>query len=352
MAKTKKLGKDFQEIIDSRDYEAFEKYFDKYEISATDAGKTTCNAFSYRNLTKRHIQFLADHGLDVNADCGYGYTSVAFQAYNKENLQCLLDNGADIDHVINRVNGTALSRTCTMLNPEAVRNLLDADASVHVPGDISGKSLLDSALSHCDNIFIPKVLEISRMLLDAGLMKSDKTDEYVTKIGERFEFFRDSIVPEMVDEISAALDELYKLFEVPPVPRRSMHDGMEQIIVKGKTWTDQYNELWQSLVPGNGKAKTVQGEMIRIAGRVTYEILDNGGINWDEDYQSMLQEVLRFMNTYEPKNLQVIDEITGIINKINPDSDKAALYRMTELIVGWVVTHSIPIALGGVLYMR
>ena len=84
-------------------------------------------------------------------------------------------------------------------------------------------------------------------------------------------------------EDCAALDELYKLFGVPPVPQRTMHDGITQISVKGKRWQEQYDELWNMLVPGNGKAKTIQGEMIRIAGKVTHEILDNGGISWDDD---------------------------------------------------------------------
>lgn len=99
MAKKKKLVDNFQEIIDSGDFEAFTNVFEKCEITATGRGKTTCNAFSYRNLTHKHIQFLIDNGLEVNGDCGFGYPPVAFHAANRDNLKCLLKNGAEINYI-------------------------------------------------------------------------------------------------------------------------------------------------------------------------------------------------------------------------------------------------------------
>ena len=51
MAKKKKLVDNFQEIIDSGDFELFKSVFDKCEITATSRGKSTCNAFSYRNFS-------------------------------------------------------------------------------------------------------------------------------------------------------------------------------------------------------------------------------------------------------------------------------------------------------------
>jgi len=109
MAKRKKLVENFQEIIDSGDFQAFKSVFEKCEITATNKGKTTCNAFSYQNLTPKHIQFLVDNGLEVNGDCGFGMPPVAFHADNKENLKCLLDNGADVNYVAVFYRGTALA---------------------------------------------------------------------------------------------------------------------------------------------------------------------------------------------------------------------------------------------------
>lgn len=50
----------------------------------------------------------------------------------------------------------------------------------------------------------------------------------------------------------------------------------------GCYWNDtgkyqsQYDALWKDLVPQSGKSDTVAGEMIRAAGRLTYDCFNNG----------------------------------------------------------------------------
>lgn len=149
MTKRKTLPDNFSDIIDSGNMEAFKDVFNKCEITATNKGKTTCNAFSYSNLKPCHIQFLVDNGLEVNADCGFGYPAVRFHAANKDNLKCLLDNGADVNYTAVSYRGNALASACLSSDVQAVRNLLEANASIDVIGDIDGKTLLDTALSHC-----------------------------------------------------------------------------------------------------------------------------------------------------------------------------------------------------------
>ena len=61
------------------------------------------------------------------------------------------------------------------------------------------------------------------------------------------------------------------------------------------TEKEEFQSFWDLLVPPNGKAETVQGEVIRIAGRIEYEFLDNGCINWDEDFKKMLDAFLRYV---------------------------------------------------------
>ncbi len=66
------------------------------------------------------------------------------------------------------------------------------------------------------------------------------------------------------------------------------HDGVSPIIFKiGKNAIElrtQFHQLWDYLVPPSGRAETAQGEIIRIAGRVRHEMLDNGCINWDDAF--------------------------------------------------------------------
>lgn len=116
------------------------------------------------------------------------------------------------------------------------KKLVDNFQEIIDSGDFEGKTLLDTTLVHCDNIYIPQALDISKMLLNAGALMTDKTSGYVQKIGERFEFFRDNISKDIVDELDAALVELYELFDVAPVARRTMHNGTTPISVKGKRW--------------------------------------------------------------------------------------------------------------------
>ena len=58
---------------------------------------------------------------------------------------------------------------------------------------------------------------------------------------------------------------------------------------------DAFQPLWDYLVPPSGKVQTAQGEIIRIAGRVRHEFLGNGGINWDKDFQKMLDAFLKYL---------------------------------------------------------
>lgn len=74
-----------------------------------------------------------------------------------------------------------------------------------------------------------------------------------------------------------------------------IHDGVSPIHVSEQAGDDAFQPLWEYLVPPSGKAQTAQGEMIRIAGRVQHEFLDNGCINWDDDFQKMLDAFLKYL---------------------------------------------------------
>ena len=361
MAKQKILVDDFQAIIDSGDMDAFKAVFDTCEISATRApipmGKRTwnpnCNAFSYKNLTPAHIQFLVDNGLKANSDCGYGYPAITFQASNAENLKCLLDNGADIEYVTPKW-GTALAIACMTQNSDAVRNLIDAGASINLTG-ADDDTLLDLALSHSDDNHIVEALFIAKILLEHGAEPTESTEEYVSRAGELFRLNKFNMTHEQVDELTTVLNDLYSLVGITPVvvtPKKK-HDGVSEIKVSGETWKDQYNELWELLVPDSGKAKTLQGEAIRIIGKINYEILDNGAMNWDAQYRKMkkfLAEILK--SNAGDLEKEKLDEAVLLAGSISSKSDKKTLYRLTELIVEWILANPTPIPLGEVDYTR
>jgi hypothetical protein len=93
----------------------------------------------------------------------------------------------------------------------------------------------------------------------------------------------------LVEEAAVSgLNALYKLLNVTPVPPRCIHDGISMIRVEATGWVDQHEELWGLLVPGQGSAKTVQGEAIRITGRISQD----EGAHWDAEYRKMLSALL------------------------------------------------------------
>ena len=105
-------------------------------------------------------------------------------------------------------------------------------------------------------------------------------------------------------------------------------------------------------MPASGRAQTVQGEMIRIIGKVSYEILVNGGLNWDDDYRKMLKALSGFMSSFESSGNAPVDEANRIIKKISASSDEEPLYRLTEIIVNVVMSNPRPVPLGEVTYER
>ncbi len=363
MAKKKELVENFQEIIDSGDMEAFKKVFDTCEITATKAPRTigkgrtkhqwqtNCNAFSYKNLTPAHIQFLVDSGLEVNSNCGYGYPAITFQASNAENLRCLLDNGADLECVVSPKLGTPLAIACMCQDVDGVRNLIDAGASIRATG-VEGKTLVDLALSYCGERF-SQALSVAKILLERGAKTTDNTQVYLLDLERSFAYEKANMTKEEIDEINTLLDEFFGHSDTSPVvPHKDKHDGVSAITVNAKTLKEQFDELWAKLVPESGKAQTVQGEMIRIAGKVSYEILNNGGLNWDGDYKKMVQALSGYVSSFNSSENAPVDEADKIIKKISVSTDEKPLYRLTEIIVNLVIANPQPVQLGEVDYER
>jgi len=95
-----------------------------------------------------------------------------------------------------------------------------------------------------------------------------------------------------------------------------VHDGVSPILVTEIDEKAQFDQLWQYLVPPRGRAHTAQGELIRIAGRVRHELLDNGGINWDEDFRKMLYtfpQYLRLGHAFSEEEIQPAETLITLL---------------------------------------
>lgn len=103
---------------------------------------------------------------------------------------------------------------------------------------------------------------------------------------------------------------------------KSVHDGVSPIIVPDGDEDKAFQALWDYLVPPRGKAQTAQGEIIRIAGRVQYEFLDNGCINWDEDFKKMLDVFLQYLQLGKGFDEEDLKTAGVLVNLIKENGDQ------------------------------
>lgn len=123
---------------------------------------------------------------------------------------------------------------------------------------------------------------------------------------------------------------------------KPIHDGISPIHVPDEGDEDKlFQMLWDYLVPPCGKAQTAQGEIIRIAGRVQHEFLDNGCMNWDEDFHKMLDAFLQYLqlgNRFSDDDIQTAEILVQILKE---NGDKGFIEdRLTAVIcscaMAWV----------------
>lgn len=346
--KRKTLPKDFGEIIRSGDVAAWEAMYEKCEINAY-GGVGGGNALTFDEIDEKFIRWAVGRGMDVNGkDRSYGEPPLFYHRYNPDIAAILIEMGAEVDWR-GRDGATILSSTmqCPSMREQYLRFvklLIDSGADVHAEND-RGWTPLEVVLLHCQNISIPGVVAVAKLLLAAGAKIKPQMKERVRKIGETFEYIRPDFNTELVEEYSAALDELYGLFGVEPVPRRIVYDGVSPIRVKATRWQDQFEELWNLLVPPSGHAPTVQGEVVRIAGKVTREILDNGACNWSRDYKKLPQALPGYLAQGNTLEAPLAEEAVRLAKGIGAESDEEELYRLSELVVAWVLRNPEPIAM-------
>ncbi len=120
---------------------------------------------------------------------------------------------------------------------------------------------------------------------------------------------------------------------------------------KRYNWKKEQGRLWRELVPLDGQADTLQGELIRIAGKLTDQAYRNGNMNWDADHERMWRFIGEkiasdpiFSSTEQGLIRDKIEEI--IRDEACPDlsTDSSPYYIITEKVVDWCMAHPDPIS--------
>jgi len=348
MAKKKKtLPANFGELLEANDLEALKTVFNECELNAYDRYSFKKPALSFYDIPLELMDWLITQGADINVKDEYDRIPLHYHAQvnNVERVALLLERGADIE-AQDKYKNTPLH--FAEYNAEAAQLLIEKGADIKAKDD-RGYAPMERMLSRLRNAYIEKATKTAEVYLKAGLKPTKFAKEQITRIGEDFEFHREGFNPEYLEETDTALQQLYKLFDVPPVPRRIQHDGKSPIVLTGETWEKRYEQAWELLVPSSGSASTVQGEVVRIAGRVNDELLRNAMGNWNKEYQKMLNAISGYLQQGNSLSESELAEVADIQKHILED-DGTGTQRLCELATAWVVQNPQPIALEKVNY--
>lgn len=99
----------------------------------------------------------------------------------------------------------------------------------------------------------------------------------------------------------------------------------------------RFTRRWDWLVPSSGAAATVQGEVVRIAGRIAREIDGNGGVAWDAHFRMMSDAWLAHVGTGAPLPLDALAEAGQVV--ADAKGRRGGVERLRALAVAWVVLN-------------
>ncbi len=119
---------------------------------------------------------------------------------------------------------------------------------------------------------------------------------------------------------------------------------------KTYNWKKEQGRLWRELVPTDGQADTLQGELIRIASKLMDQAYRNGNMNWDADHERMWRFIAQKIASdpiFNSSEQTLIREKIGEIirDEASPDlsGDGSPYYIITEKVVDWCMAHPQPI---------
>jgi len=337
MAKNQLLSYKIEECLRAGDIDGARKLYEKCEPNALNYNGS--NVFSLSPMPKEFAVWAKERGADINFLDRHGQTPIFEMARRDGDIPLLIELGADVG-VVRPDGSTPLHIAAANGRKKAVRALLKA--GIHVDArikDFNGFghfTPLETAL-YQKSLSCTAKLDICKILLSRGAEITERSKQFVSSFSESFHrHTAGKKVSKSLQNQAAALKTLCDLFHAAMLPAASFHDGVSPIIMTtvGGGYNDIFNELWDFLVPPRGRAQTAQGEVVRIAGRVSDELLRNGGLNWDEDYRKMLAAFRKYLSLGVPADDQEIAEITDVL--MGGDVLDGALLRLRHRAEYWV----------------
>lgn len=348
MAKKRKtLPKDFETRLANDALPALKAIFDSCELDARGGfAKQTALAFDCPAPLTR---WLVEQGASLQATDTWGNTPLHTRARSRTaSIAELLDLGAEVNAMA--PFGTPLHAAADAKRLEHTKALLKAGATVDARNQ-QGLTPLECMLQRSSNIDLEHLPPMVKVLLGAGAEPTQLAKDFVATLGATFEFHRAGFNRALLAGAESGLSALYRALEVTPVKPRAVHDGRARIEVPVAPWQKQHAALWELLVPSRGPAKTIQGEVIRITGRVSGEWHRNGGGNWDRDFGLMVRALGTYLRLGNGLDDGQRDELGGVIAGLAKRGGEGH-ERLAELAVVWVTQNPTPMKLPRPAYQR
>ena len=114
-------------------------------------------------------------------------------------------------------------------------------------------------------------------------------------------------------------------------------------------WRTEFKRLWKDLVPSEGQANSVQGELIRAVGRLKDEAFRNGNQNFGRNHRILCKYIRETMTDADVFSRDEIGEINRWIDRVldaeHPDvlGPATSFHHLFEMAVRWCQAHSDPI---------
>lgn len=356
MSKDIYLPRDFHELVEAGDLETLKEVFNICDINASEIISQK-PALSYTHISNAFAKWLIQNGADVNAVNNEQQNPLHLQTMqirtDLDVLKTLIEHGANVN-ALDRHGNTPLHYA---FHPNRAKLLLTQGANPLIENKY-GELPLETIFSRYAGFpNIIELTEVSEILLNEGNIITEKmkieSDKICSDAGKYQGFYQNKNID--LSTIHESIAKLKQLFDVVPVADKYRFENLPEVIqLNSSNFDAQFDELWALLVPKNGQASSIQGEIIRISGRIGYEILSNGRLNWDKDYQKMLDFFNKTIKTGVALEKQDIERVKLLSKNISTlhNIEQKEIDELCQFGIDWILRNPKPTLLSNVKYKR